>query len=41
MPETFGNFFTLNVQLHKHNSRKKQTYFAKGKDHHLPQILLH
>ena len=35
LPETFSNFFTLNIQLHKQNTRKKQTYFAKGKDHQL------
>ena len=34
LPETFSNFFTLNTQSHKHNTRKN-SYFAKGKDHQL------
>ena len=30
-PETFRNFFTLNAQLHKHNSRKNKFILSKIK----------
>ena len=31
LPETFGNFFTLNTQLHKHNTRKNRLILPKVK----------
>ena len=31
LPETFSNFFTLNTQLHKHNTRKKRLILSQVK----------
>ena len=31
LSETFSNFFTLNTQLHKHNTRKNRFIFPKVK----------
>ena len=31
LPETFRNFFTLNAQLHKHNTRKNRLILPKVK----------
>ena len=31
LPETFSNFFTLKIQLHKHNTRIKRFILPKAK----------
>ena len=43
VPETFGILFTLNTQLHKHNTRKNRLILPKVKaiTYAMAQILLH